>query len=71
MQDGQTALYFASKNGHTEVVEILQKAGAIFNEHDRVCYLFLILLLVALFKQHVDCGHATGFQAHQCQQLTQ
>ena len=41
-QDMRTALYYASKDGHVEVVEELLKAGAYVNYYDTVNCMTLI-----------------------------
>ena len=37
-QFGYTALHFAAKKGHSEIVKLLLKAGAVTDIHDKVQY---------------------------------
>jgi len=46
IQNGQTALFIASKKGHTEVTELLLRRDADVNHHTKV----RLILLVAQIK---------------------
>ena len=48
VQDGGTALYYASRNGYGEVVRVLLAANATVNIQNEVC-IFIIYLLSKIY----------------------
>ncbi len=72
LQDGWTAVYCASRNGHDEVVRVLLAAKVTVNTQDKVGFVVQTIshnMLFTLFSSYVQSGetslYAASFYGHQ------
>ncbi len=77
LQDGWTALYWASRNGHDEIVRVLLAAKATVNTQTKVGFVVQTIshnMLFTLFSSYVQSGETplwtASFNGHQkCMEL--
>ena len=75
LQDGWTALYWASRNGHDEIVRVLLAAKATVNTQTKVGFVVISHnMLFTLFSSYVQEGRSplwtASFSGHQkCMEL--
>ena len=74
LQDGITALYWASRNGYNEIVRVLLAAKATVNTRIKVGFAISHNMLFTLFSSYVQSGETplwiASFNGHQkCMEL--